>query len=118
MIAVTRNDSRVLLLLLQAAEPSSSWEINEALQLPVGSLLMLLPQTEDDDERARSLQKASPVPLPSWSSCDVPPSHCLLLERIAQSCPYTPMQLQRAMAAAAAAGFPEVSIFPPHPMQC
>ena len=125
LIAVSRNDADVLQLLLQAADVSVAWGLKEFMQLPLARLLQHLPQADEDDDGMQlpplksSSSSSSSLLLLSSSSSTTTPSHwaataaspleCLLLDRIAQSCPYTHRQLQRAMTVAAAAGLSEVS---------
>jgi hypothetical protein len=113
-IAVARNDIDVLLLLLQSDLNSTSWESKDALRLPLARLLTLPFPSDDDEDCIRSVGSASTGALPKavhWAYTQASPQQCLLLDQIAEGCPYTPPQLHRAIEAAVSAGLNEVSEF-------
>jgi hypothetical protein len=108
MIATSSNDVDVLLLLLQAAHPSVAWALPETLQLPLARLLTVLSPADDCDEKTCTEQQVASTGSSHWASSEALRTECLLLDQIAEGCPYTLRQLQRAMASAAAAGLPQV----------
>jgi hypothetical protein len=116
LIAVSRNDVDVLLLLLQANLTSIPWESNDALQLPLSRLLLLSPPKVDDDDCMYSMESDSTSAKTQstsshWALTVASPKECLLLDQIANGCLYSPRQLHRAIEAAVTAGLKEVNIF-------
>jgi hypothetical protein len=116
LIAISRSDVDLLLLLLQANLTSTPWESNYALQLPLSRLLLLFPTNVDDDDFMYSMELDSTSAKTQstsshWALTVASPKECLLLDQIANGCLYSPRQLHRAIEAAVTAGLKEVNIF-------
>ena len=115
-IAIDRNDVDVLLLLLQATVISMPWDSKDAFRLPLARLLTLPFSAVDSAGSIYSSESGSAsaeahLATMHWASAQASPQECLLLDRIAECCPYAPRQLHRAIEAAISAGLKEVSYF-------